>query len=429
MTSLLAVVSAWATQDAAAPGGPGVPVPALQPVVQAAAAPAILRPLPPAWPPPTPPQPLEPPPNSPRGGDSRDQSCRTLGRRSRRRAAADDTTTMTVPQLDLTLTEQDLEVWRINALNLRAYASAWKTDEPRPATTHDPDAAVALQHALSDALALTAYASAWKTDPPPPQTQPLGPSRPDPLEPHPTDSLEDAAAAAARRAAADGHGPLDLTGRWLIPLCGRVTSPQSAAHEQPPRRCTAKRISPIVVHDQDEKPPRCTAKRSAPVTVDATTGRPARRLQMQGSAAAPLPATSVPALPEGASAASALALPEQASTACALATALEGASAAVPALEEGTSAASESSPSSMITASAAKAGGNPYMDVFGNVIPMHKRVDFYGRRLCRSPTPEPLPIKRYKYGDYIVEGRRLHGGGFHVVRYISGPDLDETHEF
>jgi len=60
-------------------------------------------------------------------------------------------------------------------------------------------------------------------------------------------------------------------------------------------------------------------------------------------------------------------------------------------------------------------------DIYGRW--MDSQYDFYGRRMGRSPSPPPLPIKRYRYGDYVLSGRRLRGGGFEVEKWISGPGL------
>jgi hypothetical protein len=62
----------------------------------------------------------------------------------------------------------------------------------------------------------------------------------------------------------------------------------------------------------------------------------------------------------------------------------------------------------------------------GNPIPPHGRLDFYGRRICRSPSPPPAPVKRYRYGSYIVDGRRLPAGGFQVLNWVSGPGISSS---
>ena len=71
-------------------------------------------------------------------------------------------------------------------------------------------------------------------------------------------------------------------------------------------------------------------------------------------------------------------------------------------------------------------GEETVVDVMGNPIPPHRRLDFYGRRLCRSPSPPPAPVKRYRYGSYIVDGRRLPAGGFQVLNWVSGPGISSS---
>jgi hypothetical protein len=67
------------------------------------------------------------------------------------------------------------------------------------------------------------------------------------------------------------------------------------------------------------------------------------------------------------------------------------------------------------------------VDVWGNPISPHKRLDFYGRRICPSPSPPPAPVKRYRYGScYIADGRRLHAGGFQVLNWVSGPGISSS---
>ena len=65
-------------------------------------------------------------------------------------------------------------------------------------------------------------------------------------------------------------------------------------------------------------------------------------------------------------------------------------------------------------------------DIFGTAIPPHQQLDFYGRRMCRSPSPPQAPVKRYRYGSYIVEGRRLPKGGFQALSWISGPGISSS---
>jgi len=66
-------------------------------------------------------------------------------------------------------------------------------------------------------------------------------------------------------------------------------------------------------------------------------------------------------------------------------------------------------------------GKGGWMDFDGRW--MGSQYDFYGRRMGRSPSPPPLPTKRYRFGDYVVRGRRLRGGGLEVEKWISGPGL------
>ena len=63
------------------------------------------------------------------------------------------------------------------------------------------------------------------------------------------------------------------------------------------------------------------------------------------------------------------------------------------------------------------------VDDFGNPIPPHLKLAFYGRRMCRSPSPPQAPVQRYRYGNYILEGRRLPNGGFQALSWISGPRI------
>jgi len=66
-------------------------------------------------------------------------------------------------------------------------------------------------------------------------------------------------------------------------------------------------------------------------------------------------------------------------------------------------------------------------DEWGQTVPERSRVDFYGRpvsRTSRSPSPQAGPVKRYRLGSFVVDGRRLPGGGFQALRWVSGPGLE-----